>query len=434
MSQAITVTVTVGASATGTITNTATVSGNQPDPNPANNTSTVVTTVTPQTDLSIVKTGSPNPVIAGNNLTYTLTATNNGPSTATGVTISDPLPSGETFVSSTGGTFNSGSDTLTDAVGTLAVGQSQTITVTVTVGASVTGTLTNTATVTSNQPDPTPGNNTSTVVTTVTPQADLSITKAVSGTTVSPGGELGYGLVITNNGPSTATNVTVSDPLPSSITYNSDTYDGSFDASTNTDSFTLGTLAPGQSISIAIDTTVNFNAPTGTLTNTATVSSSTPDPNLANNSASASTTVTEIYSSIAGTVYVDPNNTGVYVPSDKVLAGVTVYLTGTDRLGNSVSLSTVTNATGQYNFGSVISGNYNVSSSPVTGYKAGKITTGTGASADAVDGTFSNTGARSGQRCNELQFRRRSGDATVLQTAVPGVRLEAARRRTPNWL
>ena len=137
---------------------------------------------------------------------------------------------------------------------------------------------------------------------------------------------------------------------------------------------------------------MNFSAPDGPITNTATVSSPTSDPNPGNNTASATTTVSDVLSNISGIVYVDPNNTGVYVSSDKVLAGVTVYLTGTDRLGNSVSLSTVTNAAGQYTFNNLVSGNYNVSNSPVAGYTAGKITAGTGVSADAVDGAFSDMG------------------------------------------
>ena len=54
-----------------------------------------------QTDLAIVKSASPNPVIAGNALTYALNATNNGPSNATGVTITDTLPAGVTYASAT---------------------------------------------------------------------------------------------------------------------------------------------------------------------------------------------------------------------------------------------------------------------------------------------------------------------------------------------
>ena len=72
-------------------------------------------------DLAVNKTGAPNPVLAGNQLTYTITATNNGPNAATGVKVVDALPSNVTFVSSSAGTFNPATDTLTDSIGNLAV-------------------------------------------------------------------------------------------------------------------------------------------------------------------------------------------------------------------------------------------------------------------------------------------------------------------------
>ncbi len=52
-------------------------------------------------DLSVTKTDSPDPVTVGNNLTYTVTITNNGPGGATGVVLTDTLPVGVTFVSAT---------------------------------------------------------------------------------------------------------------------------------------------------------------------------------------------------------------------------------------------------------------------------------------------------------------------------------------------
>ena len=70
------------------------------DPTPANNTATDDTTVVTSADLSIAKTDSPDPVIAGTNLTYTLTVSNGGPSDALGVSVSDTLPAGTSFVSS----------------------------------------------------------------------------------------------------------------------------------------------------------------------------------------------------------------------------------------------------------------------------------------------------------------------------------------------
>lgn len=55
----------------------------------------------PPADLEIVKTASPDPALAGNDLTYTLTVTNNGPRDATNVVVNDTLPAGVTWVSTT---------------------------------------------------------------------------------------------------------------------------------------------------------------------------------------------------------------------------------------------------------------------------------------------------------------------------------------------
>ena len=96
---------TVDPAVTGTISNTVTVtpSGGVADPDPANNTATDVDTLTPETDLSITKTDSADPVNPGDPLTYTLAFTNHGPSDVTGVTVVDTLPAGVTFVSSVPG-------------------------------------------------------------------------------------------------------------------------------------------------------------------------------------------------------------------------------------------------------------------------------------------------------------------------------------------
>jgi uncharacterized repeat protein (TIGR01451 family) len=131
--------------------------------------------VPPGADLSITKSGSPSPVVSGDQLTYTLTVTNNGPQNATGVTVSDPLPNNVHFDSVTSSQGSCTRSTTTKPapkggtvncnLGDLANGTSASITIVVTT--TTPGTLTNTATVSGNETDPNPLNNSATATTTV---------------------------------------------------------------------------------------------------------------------------------------------------------------------------------------------------------------------------------------------------------------------------
>jgi uncharacterized repeat protein (TIGR01451 family) len=127
--------------------------------------------VAPTADLSITKTDSPDPVTTGDDLTYTVTVTNNGPDPATSVVVTDNLPAETTFVScsSTGGGVCGGSgNNRTVTFPLLPSGQSQTITFVANVNCSVAdGTvISNTATVSSSTPDPNTNNDSSTANTT----------------------------------------------------------------------------------------------------------------------------------------------------------------------------------------------------------------------------------------------------------------------------
>jgi uncharacterized repeat protein (TIGR01451 family) len=119
-------------------------------------------------DLSITKTDSPDPVVQGNNLTYTITVTNNGPLAATNVVVTDNLPSSADtdFVSATPsvGTCQHTGNTVTCELGTVNAGTSAVVTIVV--KAKKSGTLSNTATVASPE-DNTPANNSATAGTTV---------------------------------------------------------------------------------------------------------------------------------------------------------------------------------------------------------------------------------------------------------------------------
>ena len=117
----------------------------------------------PPPDLSMAKTG-PALVTEGHNATYTLTATNLGPTTATGVTVTDPVPANSTFVSASAGCAQA-AGLITCAAGTLAPGGSQGFTITLLAGSGAS--IVNIATVAGDQADPNPANNTATVTTTI---------------------------------------------------------------------------------------------------------------------------------------------------------------------------------------------------------------------------------------------------------------------------
>ncbi len=113
----------------------------------------------PVIDIQVTKTGTPSPGTTGTNITWTIVAHNNGPDTATGVNLADPLPAGTTFVSvaTTQGTCAGGA-LITCQLGTIADGGSVTITVVTT--ATTAGTDTNTATVVANEQESNTANNT----------------------------------------------------------------------------------------------------------------------------------------------------------------------------------------------------------------------------------------------------------------------------------
>ena len=121
--------------------------------------STASTCVQALVDLSVTKSGSPATQDLGQgNITWTIVVTNNGPSADTGVTITDPMPAGNTFVSATTskGTCTGGA-VLTCAIGPMAVGEQVTITLVTTPSAA--GTQTNTVNVSGNRPETNTGNN-----------------------------------------------------------------------------------------------------------------------------------------------------------------------------------------------------------------------------------------------------------------------------------
>ena len=279
-----TLTVTATILSTGSYANTATIAGAQTDPDPSNNTSTV--TPVPgalQANLGVSKTaGSMSPVI-GDNVTFTITANNAGPDAATGVSVSEQLPAGYTYISATAsaGSFNSGTGVWT--IGAMANGASATLTVTARVNAA--GPYANTAIITGSEPDPVPGNNSATV--TPVPNAalvDLSIAKTAPMVGIHIGQEFDYTIQVKNIGSNLATGVVMSDVLPEQLSYvshNSAYGSASYGGGNRTLGWNIGSLAAGASAELTIRVKANR---AGTVANTATVGSTEVDSDPSNNS------------------------------------------------------------------------------------------------------------------------------------------------------
>ena len=275
------------------LTNVASVAATTADPDPANNTDSVTTSVTASADLSIAKTG-PAAVAASGAVTYDLTVTNAGPSDATGITVTDTLPGGVTFVSAIGTGWtctNAGNVSVTCTSPIVATGTSAAaIAIVVTAPSSAT-TISNSSDVAATTPDPDPSNNSSAVSTQVAGVADLSLVKT-GPATVQAGGTVAYSLVVTNAGPDTAMAVLLTDDLPSGVTFQvasgpgwTCTHSGNVSVSCG-----LAQLANGASSTIQVVVVAPTSA--GTLVNNASVASSTADPTPANNASAAQSVVT----------------------------------------------------------------------------------------------------------------------------------------------
>lgn len=170
--------------------------------------------------------------------------------------------------------------------------------------------------------------------------ADLSLTKTDVADPVTAGSDVSYMVTVVNNGPATASNVVVTDTVPSGLTLKSAT-PSSESAECEGNVCSLGDMTSGQSISILFVVTAPDAATT--ITNTASVTSDTPDPNTANNQDTETTTVKALQkispvlecvaevgdgvyrayfgynnpNSIAVTIPIGPNNEFVPAPQDR---------------------------------------------------------------------------------------------------------------------
>ena len=294
---AATVTLTVVATDPGPIANVASVDSPTTTTDPSGNiTSPVVMLITPpppppppSADLVISKSAAPTPVHEGDLLTYTIAVGNLGPNTATGVTMTDPLPPQVQFVStsSSQGTSALAGSAVVAHLGTIAVGTTATVTIVVRTRDS--GTAVNTATASGNEYDPDPDGNTASIQTIIEPSCDLLILKSADPHTVHAGEPLAYAIAVYAVGPSTAENVTVSDVLPAGMTFQSGVVSqGTLSVLGNVLTADLGSLDPPNLGVINIKVTPAVD---GVWVNTAKVSASTYNPQPGHEESSVTVTV-----------------------------------------------------------------------------------------------------------------------------------------------
>jgi uncharacterized repeat protein (TIGR01451 family) len=331
----------------------------------------------PDADLAITKTG-PATAIPGNAISYTITVTNNGPSDAAAVTVTDVTPTGLSFVSATPSAGScSGTSTMTCTLGTMVAAQTRTIVVVYNVPAGYTtpDPIVNTATVSSSTNDSNPANNSATALTSV--GADLSLTKVGSPAPVAAGDLLTFTIVSTNLGARDAQDLVIADMIPAATAFVSAT------ASTGGNCLTApvggnvsmtctwpGVTPASTTRTVTLIVRVDPSAPAGgTITNTAITSSLTNDPNQANNIATSTTTVTQA-ADLAVTKVVDHAAPNV---ADTVLFTVTLRNNGpsnatgvavVDAIPAGLTLLSATPSLGSYD---ASNGRWTVGALPVNG-------------------------------------------------------------------
>ena len=357
-----TITYTITGNEGQEITNVATVRSDTPDPNPDNNRAEGSITIESSSDLRLVKIDDPDPVVAGEQLTYEITATNEGPSTANDVVIEDNVPAGVTIDSVTGtapATCNAGVPgdpfrPTTCAFGDVPPGPGRTMIIEVTVLPDTRGQLNNDARVTSSTFDPSNQNNFDTESTTVDTSADLTLTKSDSPDPVVAGTPLDYTMTVLNDGPSTAMDVQIHDDLPQEVTFRSTTISNGegtcdlvVDNPNNLVRCDLNDLDPGEHVTVILHTVVNSGTLDGTIVNIADATSDEGDPSPGDAHQSIDTEVV----TVADLLVVKTSNQDTYKPSDTIQYTITVSNRGPSDAQQVVVVDTLPpKKTGYYVF------------------------------------------------------------------------------------
>lgn len=298
-SSAPTITVTVridsGLGDDTVLTNVAAVATGTQDDNPGNDTDDAVLTLDTATDVSIVKTHE-GAAVPGLTFDYVLAVSNAGPSDVSGdIVVTDELPDGLSFVAASGGDWSCEAGppvTCTLPSPLTAEANAPELRITVLVDPSAQGEITNVAGLTPPADDTDPGNDADSDAVEVQPEADLSIVKTHSGQAV-VGQPLKFTLAVSNEGPSLARQVTVLDPLPAGLVFESGAGEGwtCEPAAGDVRCLLAEPLAPGEDAPLLTITVTVGPAAYPSVTNAASVSSTATDPTAQDNTDTDTVTV-----------------------------------------------------------------------------------------------------------------------------------------------
>jgi len=299
-----------------TITQNFNIGANTTDSVQGNNSVNVTTQyVVTQSDIATTATDAPDPVTPGNNITYSITVTNNGPDAAPTTQLDIPLASALLFqsISGPGGWTCTGPTVNTNGPvncknPSMAVGSAQftlVAKVNPTLANGPGGTIPQNFIGSSNAQDTVNGNNVASVSTTYTTLvADLEMTNVDTPDPVTTGGTITYTQTITNHGPDTATNAFISETLPATVTFQSLSAPGGWSCTTpavgasGAINCSIASLANGASATFTLKVTVV--ATSGTIVNTVTADSATWDNLAGNDSATATTSLPAVLSADLG--------------------------------------------------------------------------------------------------------------------------------------
>ena len=281
---------------------------NGSDPTPADNFSSDTDTLNASPDYQVSINDGVLSATTGQSLTYSVTFANAGLQDGTGVVVSDsfPLAALTNVVASNGGIVDMTSGTITWNVGNLAAGASQTYTVTADVRSTVAAgvnDVTHSTTITdngANGSDPTPANNSASDTDTLNAAPDLRLTKTDFTNSISPGQGSVYTLNVSNVGTQGASNVVVTETVPTGTTYNAALSDPAWtNVGGNVYQYSIISLPAGAGFNVNFSVLIDNPAVSGqaNIVNTATIAdddTNGPDLDPTNDSATDTNTLNAV--------------------------------------------------------------------------------------------------------------------------------------------